>query len=244
MTENLTIKKAVNKLQRLISNHVGSGGADIHPNATRYLSGFAAPKDVTRVFLANGTDILKVDDGHYYASQIVNGPLAESDGSVKLIDIFSSAEGRKDLVLKISADGREWQKSIHTNGTGGFGWVQTEGPVYAFSQTVSNFNGTGISGFIKIKVMSRGTSGTDVSIFLKLDNVTAIASNSGKVLHTFDSKVPAPPYGFSVLAHDWNVPGDRNRDVVILVTSTGISVVRPDGASSAGSYRASINFSI
>lgn len=244
MTDTTPIKKGFAKLQRLITNHIGSAGDDIHPTATRFLSGFANPEHVTRIFLENGTDILSVDDGHYYASGIVNGPLPESDTSVKLIDILSSSEGRKDFVLKISADGREFHRTIHTNGAGGTNWLQTEGPVYSTTQTVSNFNGTGISGYIKIKVMSRGASGTDVSIFLKLDNVTAIAANVGKVIHTFDTKVPAPPFGFTTTTQDWNVPSDRNRDIVVLVTSTSIFVVRPEGATNAGSYRTSIYYSV
>lgn len=249
MIDNLPtdIKGRVARLETLFADHIGSSGVDIHEPASRWATGFAKPQDVTRAELKNSDgstpDLLKAGDGHWYCFSVKNGPLDETISAFFLIDIYTSIGGRRDMRITISADGRSWIRTIHSDAQGGTGWVQTQGEVFKDVKDVTNFNNTGVKGSINLRSISRGIDGFDVFLLIRLDNVTAIGSNSASALYLFgdeNKKYLKPNLNFSQAIEDYNKVDltDRSSGKLIF-TESGISLTRPVNATTGTSYRGS-----
>lgn len=249
MTDNLptNLKDRVKRLETLFTDHIGSSGVDIHEPASRWATGFARPQNVTRAELKNAdgssVDITKAPDGHWFSFNILNGPEATQTAGFYLIDIFTSIGGRRDMTVTISADGRSWFRTIHSDAQGGSGWVQTQGRAFQFTGNVDNFNQTGITGTMYLQSISRGIDGFDVSLIIRLDNVTAIAQNNAVMIYRFtEASKPylKPPFNFQLTIEDFNkVDLTESTKGKLNISGDGIALTRPANATGGTSLRGS-----
>ena len=242
MIGNTTIKNRLAKLERAFQTHQGSPGKESHQSVNKITSGFALPRHVSRVFLPSGTDVTFLEDGYYYGSALVNAP--ENIGTaIVLLDVKSSGEGRKDFVLKLSADGQQWERTIHTGGEGGSGWYQTQGYSYYKNAVNEKMNGTGVIGNYLLKGVPLGRAGQLVTLDLQISNVTAITPNTNKLILPFETNKLAPKFNFKVSDHDWNIQlPDQSRIADFGVTSNGITLAVTDNCTTATTFRVSLSW--
>jgi hypothetical protein len=254
MTENLptNVKDRLARLETLFIDHIGSSGPDIHETASRWATGFAQPQNVTRAELTNadGTavDLETAPDGHWFCFECVNGPLDDATKGFYIVDILTSIGGRRDMSFKISADGRSWFRTIHSEAQGGTGWVQTAGLAFQDLKDVSDFNNTGVRGTVRLWSISRGIDGYDVFLTMRLDNVVAINPNNAVLIYPFSAdskKYLKPSINFNATIEDFNKT-DLSTPTFGKLTflDSGISLIRPSNATSGTSFRGSFSWHV
>ncbi|MGK1387801.1 hypothetical protein ACRE9K_27725, partial [Klebsiella pneumoniae] len=77
--------------------------------------------------LNTGYDILTLPTGDYEGSQFLNSPLDDGDTSLLKVHVENNNDGRKLIEATQSYSGNQWTRTVHTDGTGGSGWIVTTG---------------------------------------------------------------------------------------------------------------------
>lgn len=235
MTEHSNIDDYLKNIERKIIAHNGSG-EESHSAVTRTSAGFSLPQHMTRIFLKEGTDVDELEDGFFYGYKLASVPESEKN-YICLIDVKTSGEGRRDLILKNSSNGNAWSKTVHTKSVGGSGWVMVSGFKYKLDDP-SFKTPSGASGRLIINAAAIGGGGTIVNLSLTLTNVDKLKEGSSEIIFDFKGLNINPKNNFLVETYDWNIPIDGDRRYGrILVTSDKISFARSKNCTNMTSFR-------
>lgn len=121
-------KKMARALQDLTNRfelHVGGGDYE-HMSADKDHNGFLTVKQLykiieaagTRTKLPEGTDILKLEPGHYWGQKLVNTTWKDGTDGITLVDVQEIDDNCKQFVEIESVTGSVYRYTTHLNGAG------------------------------------------------------------------------------------------------------------------------------
>lgn len=139
MRKDADLAEVLSRLNNRIDEHIGSNGKSQHLPADIDRSGFMTPDQVlalkealgARTGLAEGTDILKLDPGHYWGINLVNSSYPSGDSGVLIIDVAKAGDNYIQIKEWESVYGRLKTRTIHKNEDGEnysapSGWLSNE----------------------------------------------------------------------------------------------------------------------
>lgn len=119
------IARALQDLENRLNTHIGGGDSE-HIPADKDHNGFLTVKQLykiieaagTRTKLPEGTDILKLEPGHYWGQKLVNTTWKDGTDGITLVDVQEIDDNCKQFVEIESVTGSVYRYTTHLNDMG------------------------------------------------------------------------------------------------------------------------------
>lgn len=166
--------------------------------------------------LNTGYDILTLPTGDYEGSQFLNSPLDDSDTSLLKVHVENNNDGRKLIEATQSYSGNQWTRTVHTDGTGGSGWIVTTGSSF-LNTTLTPMNSATATRMEYYKE-TRGYYAKNVEF--RMDKLTNLPSNTYLQIATIPAD-SAPKFQVGYVIPAYNDMNNHNKMISLWVSVAG-----------------------
>lgn len=228
--ETYDAKRAIQIIADRLATHIGSGD-NAHLAVDQQHDGFMTPLMYlglvnamgNRSQLPAGTDVFKLNPGHYVGNNLVNSSLGPNDGTVLMIDVYQYREYYTQIYETVSVSGKLFVYTKHvsadgkTNTYAPSGWTAIERTVTLWEGSVSDIStkltfADNIQNYPFIKITTLNPLSNTIKKHLVKNNQEVnvndfYITSTSDGLSMFDMRIFVASYGQLEYSHGTDIKG-------------------------------------